>query len=154
MLNNERFWSKVDIKGPDECWPWKASIHKTGKYGRFKYANKLVAAHRMAYSLFYNVPLELLRIIMHTCDNRPCCNPKHLLEGTTSDNNKDCINKGRFKFETSCSIRNSAAKLTEEQVKEIRIQRSKGNTLRDIAKEFSVNWIYVLLITDGNSLEC
>lgn len=35
LKNNclERFWTKVDVRGPDECWPWLAAI--TDGYGRF-----------------------------------------------------------------------------------------------------------------------
>jgi hypothetical protein len=22
MTIEERFWSRVDVRGPDECWPW------------------------------------------------------------------------------------------------------------------------------------
>jgi len=31
---NERFWDKVDIGEPDECWNWKAAIESSG-YGSF-----------------------------------------------------------------------------------------------------------------------
>lgn len=33
--------------------------------------------------------------VLHTCDNRPCCRPDHLFEGTQADNVKDMISKGR-----------------------------------------------------------
>jgi hypothetical protein len=33
------FWSKVDIKGEDECWPWKGSIRKD-KYETVAYMIK------------------------------------------------------------------------------------------------------------------
>jgi HNH endonuclease len=34
-------------------------------------------------------------VICHECDNPPCCNPKHLWEGTYSENLKDAYDKGR-----------------------------------------------------------
>ena len=33
----ERFWSRVDIRGPDECWPWTGSYPGVGGYGGFSF---------------------------------------------------------------------------------------------------------------------
>lgn len=46
----ERFWSKVDRRGPDECWPWTAASNEKG-YGRFWLNGRTVPAHRVAYEL-------------------------------------------------------------------------------------------------------
>lgn len=32
----------------------------------------------------------------HHCDNRTCCQPEHLFEGTPSDNVQDMMAKGRW----------------------------------------------------------
>ena len=48
----ERFWSKVDKRGPDDCWPWLGTLEPTG-YGQF-FTNgtpRLAKAHRFAYEL-------------------------------------------------------------------------------------------------------
>ena len=29
---DDRFWPKVDVRGPDECWPWRAGTNGVG-YG-------------------------------------------------------------------------------------------------------------------------
>gem|GEM_PF-6576504 len=31
---SDRFWSKVDIRGPNDCWEWQAKRHPRG-YGVF-----------------------------------------------------------------------------------------------------------------------
>lgn len=97
----DRFWEKVDRRGPDECWPWKATAkHKFG-YGAFRLEGRIVAASRAAWIITYG-PVDDGVEILHRCDNPPCrtgghgsrapsatcpcCNPKHLFPGTQTDN--------------------------------------------------------------------
>lgn len=89
----ERFWSKVDKKGPEDCWQWKAAIRPDG-YGTFRYNKKMVAAHRLSWELTHNCsPGEMH--VLHKCDNKKCVNTNHLFLGTRSDNMKDMVSKDR-----------------------------------------------------------
>jgi len=102
-----RFWSFVEKR--DGCWPWAAKTDKRGR-GQFKMGGKLILANRLAYQLtFGNIPAGLC--VCHTCDNPNCCNPEHLFLGTPTDNQRDCILKGR----------KVQSKLTPEDVRYIRI---------------------------------
>ncbi len=85
----ERFWDKVDIREPEECWPWKASVTPLG-YGRFRYSDSEGYAHRTAWILT-NGPIPKDKWILHKCNNPRCCNihPKHVYMGTPSDNERD-----------------------------------------------------------------
>jgi hypothetical protein len=93
----ERFWSKVDIRGPDECWPWMAQISRHG-YGVFSVAHgKKMPASRFALATVVGwIPSELYAC--HRCDRPACCNPVHLFVGTPKDNTQDAIAKGRLKL--------------------------------------------------------
>jgi len=91
----ERFWSKVDIRNPFECWPWLAAVRRKDEgYGAFWINGHHQPASRIAYSLiFHNVPINLQ--VCHHCDNPSCCNPEHLFLGTNIDNVQDRDKKGR-----------------------------------------------------------
>lgn len=86
LLN--RFWSKVDIKGPGECWLWKACKRDRRGYGGFKLNSKLQMAHRVSWK-FHNGPIPKGKLVLHKCDNPRCVNPNHLYIGTQSDNQYD-----------------------------------------------------------------
>lgn len=96
--DKERFWSKVDIKSEEECWEWKDSLNKGG-YGTLsihKDGNQTkLPAHRIAKTLSIGEEIQGGLLVMHTCDNPPCCNPGHLELGTNHDNLTDMANKGR-----------------------------------------------------------
>lgn len=101
-----RFWSKVDRRGADECWPWTGTIAKGSrvniKYGQFglnKTAGgcKTYRAHRFAWLLANGaVPQDMN--VLHRCDNPRCCNPGHLFIGTQRDNIEDQLEKGRWLY--------------------------------------------------------
>lgn len=81
-----RYWDKVDKRGPDECWPWKAQI--SGGHGRFKFPGGQLA-HRFGYELAHGPIPDGLEIdhMCHrpdeceggtTCPHRSCQNPAHM----------------------------------------------------------------------------
>jgi hypothetical protein len=124
----ERFWAKVDIGGPDECWPWTAGTYRKG-YGQFNagppwHPNH---AHRYAWIYTYGDPGELH--VLHSCDNPPCCNPAHLFLGTNADNMADKVAKGRQRTRT----------LTAEQVAEIDRLDASGLSRTEIAKRLNLH---------------
>jgi len=90
----ERFWAKVDVCAPDDCWLWKAGTSAHG-YGRFWVNGGNVQAHRFAYELT-NGPIPDCLSALHSCDTPGCCNPKHLFLGTQKDNMQDAVAKGRM----------------------------------------------------------
>ena len=90
----ERFWSKVDIQGPNDCWLWTAYKDKNG-YGNFWFNGKTIKAHRMVWS-FINKEIANGICACHTCDTPPCVNPSHLWLGTPQNNTDDMMRKGRY----------------------------------------------------------
>lgn len=116
-----RFWSKVDVCSPGQCWDWQAGKYASG-YGQFKTRGRSYKAPRVAYAIATGKdPGELN--VLHTCDNRPCCNPKHLWRGTLGDNNRDRAAKGRTVIRPRMGESHPRAVLTNQIVRSIR--RSK-----------------------------
>lgn len=120
----QRFWPKVDQSG--DCWTWRGSVD-SGGYGTIKGAtNQNLKAHRVSWVLAKgDIPRGL--DVLHRCDNRRCVRPEHLFLGTDTENMADMVQKGR-----SAKLpgeRNPAAKLTPEQVNEIRQSKEFSTTL-------------------------
>jgi hypothetical protein len=75
----ERFWSKVDKRGPDECWPWLASeqvaITSTSN----------VSFRRVAWELANPPHPEPNSKVFNVCGFSMCANPRHLFRPTLED---------------------------------------------------------------------
>ena len=128
------FWGNVHTKSDDECWEWQKSITRDG-HGRWNIGGKRVVAHRIAFTLA-NPHIDINgKVIRHTCDNPPCCNPSHLLCGTHDDNVQDRVNRGR----SACGIHNGRSKLTENDVRQIRKMLKTDVQKTHIAKKYRVD---------------
>lgn len=130
------FWSKVNrTDNPDECWEWTACRLPTG-YGLLSWMGTTHRSNRIAWLITYGDIPDGLHVL-HSCDNRACCNPNHLFLGTNLDNVHDRETKGRHH---DCSGQNnSRAKFSQSQVDEIR-QRyaSQKTSLRLLGREYGV----------------
>lgn len=89
-----RFWSKVDIRGDDECWEWRAARDPKNGYGRFGIHPKTFGAHNLAWILTNAEDVEPGLVVKHSCDNPPCCNPAHLSKGTVAENAREAVERG------------------------------------------------------------
>ena len=93
-----RFWSKVQLKGPNECWPWLGTRLPKG-YGQFncgsgRHNSSKQYAHVVAWELHYRKPFPAGKISRHTCNHTWCTNPRHTRPGTYKQNTQDMLKAG------------------------------------------------------------
>lgn len=129
-MTEERFWSKVNKT--DTCWLWTASCFDGG-YGSFSVNSNNIGAHRYSYTLHKGEIAEGL-CVRHTCDEPHCVNPDHLELGTQQENMNDKIQRNR----QAKGIKNGRAKLTEDDVREIKIFRGFGFEYDELGKMYGV----------------
>lgn len=107
-------------------------------YGTFYVDDKSIKAHRMAW-LLARGPIPDGMYVCHECDNPPCVNPWHLFVGTPADNMRDMDNKGRRVGVYNTGTRHHNAKLTAEQVEDIRREHAGGLTQVALARRYGVH---------------
>lgn len=128
----DRVWSRV-VKTGAGCWEWAGNRSALG-YGivTVQHSTRL-RAHRVAWELA-NGPIPDGVAVCHRCDNPPCINPDHLFLGTHADNMRDMVGKARQPH----GARNARAKLTADQVAELRAARARGEPLASLASRFGL----------------
>jgi len=119
----------------NSCWEWQLGRVKFG-YGKIKLSNprRDYPVHRVTYMLWKTDPKKML--VLHKCDNPPCCNPNHLFLGTYDTNNKDRAKKGRSRDQYG--EKNNMSKLTSSEVLEILQMKGKVKS-NELSIKFNVN---------------
>jgi predicted XRE-type DNA-binding protein len=146
-----RFWSKVKIGSDDECWLWQSHIKPNG-YGGFWLRNMDYNAPRIAYCIANTTDLPEIKglFVLHSCDVRPCVNPKHLRLGTPQENIKDREERKRHPHADK-GENSSRAKLKMKDIQEICRLRKIGFTQQSIAIAFGVTQSQVSRIVYGKN---
>lgn len=132
------FWSKAEIKNPDECWNWRGSVSKNG-YGCFAIGRHRISSHRMAYEIGHKKRITGNLLVRHKCDNKICVNPNHLETGTHKDNSQDMVKRGRARNGCQAGEMNGNAKLDAGQVEVIKNLIAEGLTNKLIAQKVGVS---------------
>jgi len=149
MTPEQRFWSKVDRSG--QCWIWTGGCFAGKGYGRMHVrlpVRHSVSTHRFSWELHFG-PIPPGLFVCHHCDNPPCVRPDHLFLGTSTDNMRDMIVKGR----NAVGERNGhytkpentprgegvkTSKLTKAQVLEILSLRDTGISAQELASRYGI----------------
>jgi hypothetical protein len=122
------FWSRVQKSAG--CWTWTGPVGNHG-YGTIARGR---LAHRKIWAIV-NGPIPKGMLLMHSCDNRRCVQPEHLSLGTDLLNMRDAKAKGRL---TRAPYQVTNAKLTPDQVRDVRARAAAGETQRSLAQAFGM----------------
>jgi len=151
----ERFWEKVAKRDDNECWEWTATRTPAG-YGHFRVGSmrdgtrRKEMAHRLAYMLATGKTIPKGTVIMHACDNPPCCNPAHLSVGTYAENGKAAYDRKRRVSTIKFGEGSPRAKLTAKNVAYIR-EVGYAKSARELAAELSVSVSTITAVRIGQN---
>lgn len=147
----ERYWRRVHRSSG--CWLWAGEKNNQG-YGRFAIyragVRRRLLTHRVAVEIAIGQDCSG-QMVLHGCDNPPCCNPAHLRLGSQRENVADA--RARARSSPPPHWRGEShprARLTEAQVAEIRRLHGSGQaTQEELGTRFGVNQTTVSRIVRG-----
>jgi hypothetical protein len=152
------FDAQVD-RSPEGCHRWIGVLNPNG-YGLFRVftVGKNTGAHRVSWALANGRMPKKGFVIMHSCDNPICVNPKHLSEGTFSQNTKDAWTRGRVKSpmllphvrKKISGEQNVWSVLKESEVLVIIQELAKGSRAAPLARRFGVSTSTISAIKSGD----
>ena len=131
----EDVFKLIDMRGPDECWPWLGPSGGRDRDPRpyFTCGGVRWIAYRLVYTLVHGVTLRRDQLLLHSCDKGAmpptgvgCCNPHHVSIGTEKQNADDMTSRQRHG-------------LPHSVVKAIRRLIESGRTQEQIAELYGVS---------------
>lgn len=161
IINQETEYEKIykrllsTSRVVDECIEWTGVLTSAG-YGQVTYQSKNIKVHKLSLMIKLNLT-ELDHsigntVIRHTCNNKKCFNPEHLILGTHVENAADRVGAGI----SNRGEKSSSATITEELAQKIKLSKyprnhKKYKPQKDRAKKFGVSLNIVSEIDCGRS---
>lgn len=134
--------SQITYQITGDCWHCTSHKPNTDGYPIAKVAGKNRRIGRLFFERFKGEIPEG-KIVRHTCDNRICINPDHLILGTHKDNMRDMAERGRSPFGRN----HHNAKISESQVLEIR--GNQADSMMALARKYGVSKSHIWNIKHG-----
>ena len=139
-MEGEELWNwfltQLEINN-NSCWEWKGAVGNSG-YGLVNIKKK-TGAHVYALERKLGRPLHKGLVTRHLCNNRLCCNPEHLEEGTYKENMIDRELSGNTRRgDTHVNVKGELHPQSKLNNKEVFIIRS----LKGIVKSKELSEIY------------
>lgn len=160
LTDNERLQIKTKLqkyagaRKTNKCVLWSGNRNKH-RYGMLHmyYAETgrkvCVTAGKAILALRLGYWPDRWQFACHTCDNPPCCNPKHIWEGTPKANHDDMKAKGRCNTGKKRTHATRIRKYTDEQVNAVKTMLANGKSLKHVAQTMGMKYGYVRDINAG-----
>jgi hypothetical protein len=120
------------------CWEWTRCLSRKG-YGQFRLNGRTTYTHRYVLEEKLGRAIRAGYMACHSCNNRKCCNPDHIREGSAKENTQDMVNAGRQATGDAVAQRgekHGMSKLTESQV---RVIRETTGSVREVARAYGIS---------------
>lgn len=128
------------------CWTWPLVLDRDG-YAKVRRSGRDKRMHRLVLELLLGRSLDGL-LVLHKCDNRACVNPEHLYAGTSADNTRDMVQRGR----QARGLRVGTARLAPENVRWLRWARAySGATYKVLGRAFGIGQTQAYNVCSGKS---
>ena len=127
----QRILRRLPETTDEECWIPELTNRTDGyvNIGNGMGGNSRI--HRIVWEMHNAEPIPEGMVVMHSCDNRACCNPHHLSVGTQHENCLDASAKGRLP-----GGKGYPKQFDDEQAVAL---RNAGHTFQEIADELGVS---------------
>ena len=132
-----KYWRKqieyyIDSNGCHIC----ISHRKENGYPIYAVKGKNSSLSRFMY-IKHKGPVGEGLCIRHTCDNKSCINPDHLLTGTLQQNNQDM--KDRNRYNPCKGEKNAGAKIKDIDVINMRKEYKEGVKQKVLANKYQLH---------------
>jgi len=131
-----RFWQRVQLTA-DETRCWLLGTGRRQTYGTHSFGKQKWYGHHFAWFITHGYKSTM--VLRHSCDTPRCVNPNHLSEGTHADNMRDKVERQRQPYGEQVWL----AKLTDNDVRQIRQLLQSGMKQTEVAKLFPVSSITI-----------
>lgn len=154
--SEERFRSFFTEGLPDACWLWCGGVFKDTSYGAFRLNGKVVTAHRASVILLRGID-PAGKTICHSCDNRLCVNPNHLVVASHRYNMDDMVRKGRQhrgwdRVKMALNAKRVALrKIDAATALDIYRRHKAGEPAKSIASDYGMDYTNVHKISKGDT---
>jgi hypothetical protein len=143
----ERLWAKVEKT--DTCWLWTGAVDRSG-YGAIGVGSRLqgiARVHRVSWEIANGRSVPEGLQIAHKCDVKLCVRPTHLEPATRLQNMAGAVERNRLsrgpQHPVPRGMAHWKAKLTDEQVADIRSRHATGETGSSLARAYGISQAHV-----------
>lgn len=146
----EKFWRRVLVDGPDDCWLWQGILNECGN-AQWYWKGELRLVHHISIELCLGVIIPSRRrtdgssgiVVRLSCDIGHCVNPRHLILGTQYENVQDRVSRGRSR---------TWLKLTAAHVTKMRIEfHNRPCLIRTIAEKYGIHPSWAGRVLNGKA---